>query len=127
MKKTPTTNHQPPIAPGDIATLAAAAMGANPALSMEDAVQSAMETLRRAMNIQLSEKQIKDSVRADAIMCFEDSTWHTMMRRYIKRKFNMTPEQYKIKWGLPDNYPMVAKDYATTRSAIAKKAGLGRK
>jgi len=115
------------IAPSDIATLAAAAMGANPALSMEDAVNMAMDNLRRAVDIQLSAKQIKDSVRLDAIMCFEDNTWHTMMRRYLKRKFNMTPEQYRAKWSLPDDYPMVAATYAKTRSAIAKKSGLGKK
>ena len=115
------------ISPSDIATLAAAAMTANPALSMADAVASAMENLRRAVDIQLTPKMVADSVNDDQIMCFEDNTWHTMMRRYLKRKFNMTPEQYRQKWGLSDDYPMVAANYARTRSKIAKKSGLGKK
>ena len=49
-----------------------------------------------------------------------------MLRRYIKRKFNMTPQQYRKKWGLPDNYPLVAPGYSEKRSKIAKKTGLGK-
>ena len=50
-----------------------------------------------------------------------------MLRRYVRRKFNMTPEQYRAKWGLPDDYPFVAPNYARSRSRIAKKTGLGKK
>lgn len=107
-----------------VANLAAAAIAANPGLSMEQAVKQATESLRGAT---ITPQQIKESVKPDRIQCLEDGTWHIMLRRYIKRKFNMTPEQYRAKWGLADDYPFVAPNYAKTRSKIAKKTGLGRK
>ena len=106
-----------------VANLAAAAIAANPALSMEEAVHAARESLRGAS---VSKQQIADSVKQDKIQCLEDGTWHVMLRRYIKRKFNMTPQQYRKKWGLPDNYPLVAPGYSEKRSKIAKKTGLGK-
>lgn len=106
-----------------VANLAAAAIAANPALSMEDAVHTARESLRGAS---VSKQQIADSIKQDKIQCLEDGTWHVMLRRYIKRKFNMTPQQYRKKWGLPDNYPLVAPGYSEKRSKIAKKTGLGK-
>ena len=106
-----------------VAQLAAAAISANPKLSMSDAVKQATEHLRGAS---ITPQEIKDSVRPDKIQCLEDGTWHTMLRRYIKRKFNLTPQQYRKKWGLPENYPFVAADYSRVRSKIAKKTGLGR-
>lgn len=106
-----------------VAQLAAAAIAANPGLSMVDAVQQATDSLRRTS---ITPNQIKDSVRPDMIQCLEDGTWHTMLRRYIKRKFNLTPQQYRKKWGLPDDYPFVAPNYAKLRSKIAKKTGLGK-
>ena len=107
-----------------VANLAAAAINANPKLSMRDAVAQATELLR---GTSLTEQQISDSITPDAIQCFEDGTWHVMLKRYIKRKFNLTPVQYCEKWGLPMNYPFVAENYAKKRSKIAKKMGLGRK
>ena len=107
-----------------VANLAAAAINANPKLSMADAVKQASEILR---GTSLSQQQIADSVTADAIQCFEDGTWHVMLKRYIRRKFNLTPQQYCKRWGLPVNYPFVAKNYSNKRSKIAKKIGLGRK
>ena len=115
------------ISPSDIAALAAAAVAANPSLSIDDAVRQATDALRRASAVQLTPKQVTDSVQPDKIMCFEDGTWHTMLRRYIKRKWGMTPESYRAKWGLPDNYPIVAPSYSAARTKIAKKTGLGRK
>lgn len=106
-----------------VANLAAAAIAANPALTMEAAVAKARETLRGAS---VTPRQIYDSVRPDKIQCLEDGTWHVMLRRYIRRKFNMTPQQYREKWGLPDDYPFVAPEYRTRRSIIAKKTGLGK-
>lgn len=106
-----------------VAQLAAAAIAANPGLSMVDAVQQATDSLRRTS---ITPNQIKDSVKPDMIQCLEDGTWHTMLRRYIKRKFNLTPQQYRKKWGLPDDYPFVAPNYAKLRSKIAKKTGLGK-
>lgn len=107
-----------------VANLAAAAMAANPKLTMEEAVKNAREILRGAS---VTPQQIEDSVQPDKIQCLEDGTWHVMLRRYIKRKFNLTPQQYREKWGLAVDYPMVAPAYARKRSRIAKKTGLGRK
>ena len=107
-----------------VANLAAAAINANPKLTMQEAVKQATESLQ---SVSVSKQQIADSVTDDAIQCLEDGTWHVMLRRYIKRKFNMTPQQYREKWGLPMDYPFVAKKYAMKRSKIAKKTGFGKK
>ena len=107
-----------------VANLAAAAMAANPQLTMAAAVAQARTTL---LGTAATDSQIVKSVRPDKIQCLEDGTWHTMLRRYIKRKFNLTPEQYREKWGLPHDYPFVAPNYAVVRSKIAKKSGLGKK
>ncbi len=107
-----------------VANLAAAAIAANPSLSMEQAVRSAREILRGAS---VSPQQIADSVHPDKIQCLEDGTWHIMLRRYVRRKFNMSPQEYRRKWGLPDDYPFVAPNYSIKRSKIAKKTGLGKK
>ncbi|MBQ8042355.1 MAG: MucR family transcriptional regulator [Alphaproteobacteria bacterium] len=107
-----------------VENLAAAAISANPSLTMETAVQHAREILR---GTSITPQQIEDSVQPDKIQCLEDGTWHVMLRRYIKRRFNMTPEQYRAKWGLPDDYPFVAPAYARKRSKIAKKTGLGKR
>jgi predicted transcriptional regulator len=110
-----------------VATLAAAAVSANPKLSIDDAVRQATESLRRTVATQLSAKQVADSIKPTYIFCFEDGSCHIMLRRYIKRRFNMTPEQYRAKWGLPDDYPFVAPAYSAKRTKIAKKSGLGRR
>lgn len=107
-----------------VANLAAAAISANPKLSMKEAVKQARESLAGAS---ISKQQIADSVTDSAILCFEDGTWHIMLKRYIKRKFNLSPKQYCEKWGLPMNYPFVAKNYSIVRSKIAKKHGFGKK
>lgn len=106
-----------------VANLAAAAMAANPGLSMAAAVASARETLRGAS---VSPQQIAASVQPDKIQCLNDGSWHVMLRRYIRRKFNLTPDAYRAKWGLPGDYPMVAPNYSLRRSKIAKKSGLGK-
>jgi len=107
-----------------VANLAAAAIAANPGLSMDAAVRAARETL--TAHATATPQQIRDSVRGDKIQCLEDGTWHIMLRRYLMRRFSMTPDQYRKKWGLPDSYPMVAPSYAARRSKIAKKSGLGK-
>ena len=107
-----------------VENLAAAAISATQSLTMETAVQHAREILR---GTSITPQQIEDSVQPDKIQCLEDGTWHVMLRRYIKRRFNMTPEQYRAKWGLPDDYPFVAPAYARKRSKIAKKTGLGKR
>jgi predicted transcriptional regulator len=70
---------------------------------------------------------VKKSVYADYIVCLEDGKKLKMLRRHLKTAYNMTPEQYREKWGLPPDYPMVAPNYAKHRSTLAKKIGLGTK
>jgi predicted transcriptional regulator len=70
---------------------------------------------------------IKRSVFADYIVCLEDGKKLKMLKRHLKTAYNMTPEQYRERWELPANYPMVAPNYAAHRSSLAKKIGLGTK
>jgi predicted transcriptional regulator len=69
---------------------------------------------------------IKKSVTPDFIICLEDGKRLKMLKRHLMSTYNMTPDQYRVKWSLPSDYPMVAPKYARTRSELAKKIGLGR-
>lgn len=69
----------------------------------------------------------KKSVTPDYIICLEDGKKLKMLKRHLKTSFNMTPEEYKERWGLPSDYPMVAPNYANQRSSLAKDIGLGRR
>ena len=66
------------------------------------------------------------SVFPDYIVCLEDGKQMTMLKRHLMTEHNMTVDQYRAKWSLPASYPMVAPNYAETRSSLAKKMGLGR-
>ena len=68
----------------------------------------------------------KKSVFADYIVCLEDGKKLKMLKRHLQSSYNMTPDQYRERWGLPRDYPMVAPSYAERRSDLAKKIGLGR-
>lgn len=70
---------------------------------------------------------IKRSVFPDHIICLEDGKKLKMLKRHLATSYQMTPDQYRQRWGLPKDYPMVAPDYAARRSALAKNLGLGRK
>ena len=70
---------------------------------------------------------IKKSVMSDYIVCLEDGKKLKMLKRHLKTRYNMTPEDYRKRWGLADDYPMVAPAYAEQRSSLAKKIGLGTK
>jgi predicted transcriptional regulator len=70
---------------------------------------------------------VKKSVTPDYIICLEDGKKLKMLKRHLKTAFNMTPEQYRERWGLAADYPMVAPNYADQRSALAKQIGLGTK
>ena len=70
---------------------------------------------------------IKRSVTPDHIICLEDGKELKILKRYLKIQYDMTPDEYRRRWGLKDDYPMVAPAYTATRSALAKKIGLGRK
>ena len=68
---------------------------------------------------------VKKSVLPDYIICLEDGKKLKMLKRHLKTSYNMTPEQYRERWGLGADYPMVAPSYASHRSSLAKKIGLG--
>lgn len=69
---------------------------------------------------------IRRSVTPDYLVCLEDGKKLKMLKRHLRTTYNMTPEQYRAKWGLPIDYPMVASNYAKRRSDFAKSIGLGR-
>jgi predicted transcriptional regulator len=68
---------------------------------------------------------IKRSVAPDYIVCLEDGKKFKSLKRHLRTQYNLTPEEYREKWGLPADYPMVAPNYAAARSALAKEMGLG--
>ena len=70
---------------------------------------------------------IKKSVRPDHIICLDDGKKFKMLKRHLRTVYNMSPDEYRQKWGLPSDYPMVAPKYAAMRSELAKKIELGRK
>jgi predicted transcriptional regulator len=70
---------------------------------------------------------IKQSVRPEFIICLEDGKKLKMLKRHLTTAYKMTPAQYRARWGLPADYPMVAPNYAKVRSSLAKQIGLGRK
>lgn len=70
---------------------------------------------------------IKRSVFPDYIVCLEDGKKLKMLKRHLQSAYGMTPEQYRERWGLPSDYPMVAPNYAERRSTLAREIGLGRK
>ncbi|MEL7110254.1 MAG: MucR family transcriptional regulator, partial [Pseudomonadota bacterium] len=69
---------------------------------------------------------IKKSVTDHHIICLEDGAKLKMLKRYLRTRYNLTPEEYRKRWGLPADYPMVAPEYARRRSDFAKKIGLGK-
>ena len=69
---------------------------------------------------------INKSINSDYIVCLEDGKKLKMLKRYLRSTYNMSPDDYRRKWGLPADYPMVAPNYAARRSEFAKRIGLGR-
>ena len=70
---------------------------------------------------------IKRSVTPDHIICLEDGKKFKSLKRHLRTYYNLTPEEYREKWGLPHDYPMVAPNYAAARSELARKFGLGQR
>jgi predicted transcriptional regulator len=68
---------------------------------------------------------VKKSMTPDYLVCLEDGKRFKSLKRHLRTQYNMTPEQYRDKWNLPADYPMVAPNYAVARSQLAKKMGLG--
>ncbi len=68
---------------------------------------------------------VKKSITPDYIVCLEDGKKFKSLKRHLRTKYSMTPDEYRAKWGLPHDYPMVAPNYAKERSNLAKRMGLG--
>ena len=68
---------------------------------------------------------VKKSINNDFLICLEDGKKFKSLKRHLRTQYNMSPEQYREKWGLPSDYPMVAPNYAAARSRLAKEMGLG--
>jgi len=81
-------------------------------------VDAATEALKPAISV-------KKSVTPDYIVCLEDGKKFKSLKRHLRTQYNMSPEDYREKWSLPSDYPMVAPNYANARSALAKQMGLG--
>ncbi len=88
------------------------------------AVQNSL-TQKDSENLQPS-VPINQSINSDYIVCLEDGKKLKTLKRHLMTNFQMTPDQYRAKWGLPSDYPMVAPSYAEKRSSLAKNIGLGR-
>jgi predicted transcriptional regulator len=95
------------------------------------AVHQALEGLTREAAASPEERPkaavpISKSVQHDFIVCLEDGKKLKMLKRYLRSRYDMTPDEYRRRWGLPPDYPMVAPAYAARRSDFAKQIGLGR-
>lgn len=70
---------------------------------------------------------VRKSITNDFIICLEDGQKFKSLKRHLRTKYNLSPEEYRAKWGLPSDYPMVAPSYSAARSALAREMGLGQK
>jgi len=101
---------------------------------LPDLIRSVHEALTQAGSPEVAEEaapvppvSIRRSIQPDYLICLEDGKKLKMLKRHLSAAYGMTPEQYRAKWGLPHDYPMVAPRYAAERSALAKEIGLGRR
>ena len=119
------------------AEVVAAYVGNNslPAKQLSDVINTVFGTLNRvnskngaAVNghAQKAAVSVRRSVTPDYIICLEDGKKLKMLKRHLRTVYGLTPDEYRAKWRLPTNYPMVAPNYSKQRSAFAKKIGLGR-
>lgn len=95
-------------------------------------VHASLKTLVLGAGVEQEEERkpsvpIRKSVTPDFLICLEDGKKFKALKRHLATAYNMTPQQYREKWGLPASYPMVAPTYSIARSALAKDIGLGRK
>jgi predicted transcriptional regulator len=116
-------------------TVVAAYLRKNPILGAQiadiiGAVYRSLKTIEDAGDAPPTQQRpavpVKKSVHADYLVCLEDGKKLKMLKRHLRSSFNLTPDQYRQKWDLPSDYPMVAPNYADQRSVFAKKIGLGR-
>ena len=118
-----------------LATNIVAAHVANNSVAVADLPQLIREVFETLSSVQEGKEReverptpavpIKRSVTADFIVCLEDGKKLKMLKRHLKTAYNMTPEEYRERWGLASDYPMVAPNYAKQRSKLAKQIGLG--
>jgi predicted transcriptional regulator len=92
--------------------------------SLNDVQSPSAETVEEAQKPAVS---VRRSITPDFIICLEDGKKLKMLKRHLRTTYGMSPEDYRAKWNLPSDYPMVAPNYAKQRSEFAKKIGLGRK
>ena len=107
------------VSPGDLTKLISEVHGALRALQTNE-VPVQVEELKPAV-------PIRKSVTNDFIICLEDGKKFKSLKRHLRTHYNLSPEEYREKWGLSADYPMVAPSYSATRSKLAKEHGLGRK
>jgi predicted transcriptional regulator len=117
------------------ATIVSAYVSANelPPQELPHLIQTVYSALREVANAALPSKEqgqepavaIKKSVTADFIICLEDGKKFKSLKRHLRTRYAMSPDEYRQKWGLPHDYPMVAPNYAKERSNLAKRMGLG--
>ncbi len=105
---------------------------AMPAADLPGLIATVHETLAKLGTEEAAAKpkpavSIKQSVKPEYIVCLDDGKKLKMLKRHLRTAYNMTPDDYRKRWGLPGDYPMVAPNYAKQRSKLAKKIGLGRK
>lgn len=107
-------------------------------VSSHDIASEALPALIRSVHEALANVEVpaekptpavppRKSVFPDYIICLEDGKKLKLLRRHLKTAYNMTPQEYRERWGLPPEYPMVAPNYASHRSSLARKIGLGRR
>ncbi|MHA7856694.1 MAG: Ros/MucR family transcriptional regulator [Henriciella sp.] len=92
-------------------------------------VHSTLKELKASNGAQVTPEPaipIKKSITDDFLICLEDGKKFKSLKRHLRSKYGMSPEEYREKWGLPYDYPMVAPSYARKRSALAKEMGLGK-
>lgn len=92
------------------------------ATALRSASTGAVETPKQDL---IPAVPVKKSVQPDHIVCLEDGRKFKSLKRHLRTKYDMSPEEYRAKWGLPKDYPMVAPNYAAARSELAKSMGLG--
>ena len=107
------------VAVGDLPAVIASVFG-----GLRSAVQPAAAPPAEAP---LPAVPVKKSIGTDYLICLEDGRKVKILKRYLAHRYNLTPEQYRQRWGLPTSYPMVAPAYAERRSELARQFGLGRK
>lgn len=95
-----------------------------------EAIHAAFEKASQPAAIDASPPEpavsVRASVKPDYLICLEDGRKLTMLKRYLRTRYNLTPEEYRARWGLPRDYPMVAPAYSSRRSTLARASGLGR-